>query len=158
MDISITRADLDDPALADFLVAHLRDMEPTAPPGSRHALDLAALRAPGVRLWTLHRDGELVGTVALSAVEPDHEEVKSMRVAPAARGLGIGRVLLRHVLDDALARGVERVSLETGSQEFFAPARALYSAHGFVPCAPFGGYRDDPNSVYLSWIPARMSP
>ncbi|KXP07891.1 GNAT family N-acetyltransferase [Tsukamurella pseudospumae] len=156
MDISITRADLDDPALADFLLAHLRDMEPTAPPESRHALDLAALRAPGVRLWTLHRDGELAGTVALAAVEPDHEELKSMRVAPSARGLGIGHLLLRHVLDDARARGVERVSLETGSQEFFAPARALYIAHGFAVCPPFGGYIADPNSVFLTRMTAEM--
>lgn len=150
MDTSITRADFADPALAAFLAAHHADMAPTAPPESQHALGLQELRAPHVRLWTLHDDGALVGTVALAEVEPGHEELKSMRTAPKARGRGIGRRLLTHALDDALARGVQRISLETGSQDFFAPARALYAAHGFVPCPPFGHYVDDPNSTYLT--------
>ncbi|MGX9295423.1 GNAT family N-acetyltransferase [Tsukamurella paurometabola] len=146
----IARADFADPALAAFLADHHADMAPTAPPESQHALGLDELRAPHVRLWTLHEDGELVGTVALAEVGPGHEELKSMRTAPQARGRGIGRRLLAHAIDDARSRGVERISLETGSQDFFAPARALYAAHGFVPCPPFGNYVDDPNSTYLT--------
>lgn len=146
----IARADFGDPALADFLAAHHADMAPTAPPESQHALGLDELRAPHVRLWTLHDDGALVGTVALAELEPRHEELKSMRAAPHVRGRGIGRRLLAFALDDARSRGVRRISLETGSQDFFAPARALYLAHGFVPCPPFGDYIDDPNSVFLT--------
>ncbi|GAA1097424.1 GNAT family N-acetyltransferase [Tsukamurella spumae] len=154
----IARADFDDPALAAFLAAHHADMAPTAPPESQHALALDELRMPHVRLWTCHEGGALVGTVALAALESGHEELKSMRTAPRARGRGIGRRLLAHALEDARTRGVERISLETGTQDFFAPARALYAAHGFVPCGPFGDYLDDPNSVFLTRVSAEMCP
>lgn len=158
MTFAITRADFADPALSAFLAAHLDDMELTAPPESRHALVLAALQDPRVRLWTLHADGALLGTVALAELGPGHEELKSMRTAPHARGRGIGRRLLAFALDDARSRGVARISLETGTQDFFAPARALYAAHGFVECPPFGAYVDDPNSTYLTLECAQTSP
>ncbi len=149
--VEIRRADFADPALAAFLQAHLDDLAPTAPACSQHALDLEGLRRPGVRLWTATAaDGSLVGTAALAPVEPAHEELKSMRTDPARRGGGIASTLLRHVLDDARDTDVGRVSLETGSQPFFAPARALYAKHGFVECAPFGGYRLDPNSTFMT--------
>lgn len=146
----ISRADFTDPGLARFLQAHLDDLEPTAPPESRHALDLSALDRPEVRLWCAHLGNELVGTVALARISDDHEELKSMRTSPQHRGHGIARALLNAALDDARSRGVARVSLETGSMDFFAAARALYRSAGFAPCDPFGDYTADPNSVYLS--------
>lgn len=150
VDLTITPADLDDPELTAFLHEHLTDMEPTAPAESRHALDLEDLRAPDVRTWVAYCEGSLVGTVALAPVEAGHEELKSMRTAPSLRGVGIASTLLHHVLDDADGRGVRRVSLETGSMAFFAPARRLYTRHGFSPCPPFGRYVADPNSVFLT--------
>lgn len=148
--MQISRADFADPRLAAFLQAHLDDMEPTAPPESRHALDLTALRGPGVRLWVATDAGALVGTAALAALEPRHEELKSMRTEPRVRGRGVASRLLDHVLADARSRGIERVSLETGSMAFFAPARAFYAGAGFVPCGPFGSYVDDPNSTFMT--------
>ncbi|MEV1330391.1 GNAT family N-acetyltransferase [Micromonospora costi] len=150
MHVSIGRADFDDPRLAAFLQAHLDDLAPTAPPESRHALHLDGLRGPDVRLWVASIDGEIAGTGALAALEPGHEELKSMRTDPARRGQGIATRLLDHLLRDARARHVHRISLETGSMEFFAPARALYAKAGFVPCPPFGSYTDDPNSVFMT--------
>ncbi|HEV2797551.1 MAG TPA: GNAT family N-acetyltransferase [Nocardioides sp.] len=155
MVVTISRADFADPALAAFLRAHLDDMEPTAPPESRHALDLAALQGEHVRLWVAHVVDQLVGTAALAGIEDRHEELKSMRTDPALRGRGIASQLLAHVLDDAGSRGVERVSLETGSMDFFAPARAFYGRAGFEPCAPFGSYVDDPNSTFMTMALAR---
>ncbi len=154
----ITRADFSDPHLAAFLQAHLDDMEPTAPAESRHGLDLAALQRPSVRLWVATGDDghgpTVVGTAALAALagsgDGRHEELKSMRTAPWARGRGIARGLLTHVLADARVRGVERVSLETGSMDFFAPAHALYASAGFTPCGPFGSYADDPLSTFMT--------
>ena len=148
--VRIERADLDDPRLAPFLQAHLDDMEPTAPPESRHALDLDALRAPTVRLWVALDGAELVGTAALAALEPGHEELKSMRTDPARRGRGIGARLLADLVEDARSRGVRRISLETGSMDFFAPAHALYARAGFTPCDPFGRYRPDPLSTFMT--------
>jgi putative acetyltransferase len=148
--VQITRADFADPRLVAFLRAHLDDMEPTAPPESRHALDLAALQAPHVRMWVATDPDGIVGTAALAVVEEGHEELKSMRTEPRARGRGVASALLAHALDDARSRGVERVSLETGAMAFFAPARALYARAGFEPCAPFGSYVDDPLSTFMT--------
>ncbi|HET8866983.1 MAG TPA: GNAT family N-acetyltransferase, partial [Agrococcus sp.] len=139
------------PALAAFLQAHLDDLAPTAPASSRHALDIGALQRPGVRLWAARSEhGDIIGTVALATVEAHHEELKSMRTEPALRGAGIASAMLRHAVDDARARGVLRLSLETGSQPFFAPARAMYAKHGFAECPPFGAYRPDPHSTFMT--------
>ena len=53
-------------------------------------------------------------------------------------------------MNEAQRRGYDRLSLETGSQDFFVPARELYARHGFGACAPFGSYVDDPNSVFMT--------
>ena len=148
--MQITRADFTDPRLGSFLQAHLDDMEPTAPPESRHALDLAALQGDGVRLWVGVGDSGILGTVAMAAVEDGHEELKSMRTEPRARGTGVATRLLAHALTDARERGITRVSLETGSMEFFDPARRFYARAGFTPCPPFGSYTEDPNSSFMT--------
>lgn len=148
--LAISRADFDDPALADFLQQHLDDMATVSPADSCHALDLAELKRPAVRVWAAYDDGSLVGTAALAGLEPGHEELKSMRTAPLRRGAGVATQLLQHVLGDARARNVTRISLETGSMEFFVPARALYAKHGFVVCRPFGGYVEDPHSTFMT--------
>jgi putative acetyltransferase len=156
--VLIDPADFDRADLREFLQAHLGEMEPTAPPDSRHALDLDGLRAPGVRMWVARLDDALVGTVAIKTITPTHDELKSMRTDPAARGKGVASALLRHALADARARGVTRVSLETGSMAFFEPARALYRKHGFAECDPFGDYLPDPLSTFMTLVltdPAR---
>jgi len=146
----IERADFTNPRLGVFLRAHLDDLAPTAPPESRHALDFAALQSPDVRLWTASMGEEIVATAALAALEPGHEELKSMRTDPSLRGQGIATQLLDHLVRDCLARKVRRISLETGSSDFFTAARALYAKAGFVGCAPFGKYKEDPNSVFMT--------
>lgn len=73
-----------------------------------------------------------------------------MHVAERMRGRGYGAAIVRHVIATARARGMSRLSLETGSWPFFAPARALYARHGFVECEPFEGYKPDPNSVFMT--------
>jgi putative acetyltransferase len=152
MQLRIERADFTDPTLGLFMRAHLDDLAPTAPTESQHALDLQELQPPDVRLWVAMMRDEIVGTGALAAVGPEHEELKSMRTDPRRRGQGIATRVLDYLLDDARRRSIRRISLETGSMEFFAPARALYSKAGFVPCRPFGSYADDPHSVFMTMI------
>ncbi|QKE85873.1 GNAT family N-acetyltransferase [Arthrobacter sp. NEB 688] len=125
-------------------------MEPTTPACSRHALSLEQFRDPAVRLWVAEAAGGLVGSVALKDLGGGHVELKTMRVSPSLRGSGLGRRLLEHALAQARASGATRVSLETGSGEVFAPARGLYRAHGFVDCDPFGDYRPDRHSTFLT--------
>ncbi len=129
---------------------HLVDMHASSPPESVHALDLAGLADPDVTMWTARDDGVLLGCGALKALGPVTGEIKSMRTARTARGRGVGAAILDHLLAHARDRGYEALYLETGSQEFFAPARRLYARRGFVECGPFGDYTLDPSSVFMT--------
>ena len=144
----------DSPARPDvrrLLDEHLADMFATSPAESVHALDHGALAGPDITFWTARDDGGvLLGCGALKDLGTDEGEIKSMRTARPARGRGIAALILGRILDEAGQRGYHRLLLETGSQEFFAPARRLYARHGFVPCPPFGGYQPDPNSVFMA--------
>jgi putative acetyltransferase len=146
---------LDDPRRDDVLALleeHLSDMRATSPPESIHALDPDALARPEITFWTARRGDTLLGCAALKHHSPGLAEIKSMRTATAARSQGIARSLLDAVLDAARGRGYREVSLETGSQDFFGPARSLYRRHGFAPCPPFADYRLDPNSVFMTLV------
>ncbi|CAA9442978.1 MAG: Uncharacterized N-acetyltransferase YedL [uncultured Pseudonocardia sp.] len=142
--------ELSGPGIAALLAEHLRDMRATTPPESVHALDLDGLRRPEVTVWSARCGAEVVGCAALAELGDGHGEVKSMRTTAAHRGRGVASALLRDLLAEADRRGLRRLSLETGTQGFFAPARALYVRFGFVPCPPFAGYTDDPNSAYFT--------
>ena len=150
MRLDIRIDDLTDPRIASFLEEHLADMRAVSPPESTHALDLAGLRRPEVAFWSVWSGAELVGCGAIKRLDAAHAELKSMRVSTTHRRSGIAARLLEHIMAQARQRGFERLSLETGSMPFFAPAHALYAAHGFVPCAAFGGYREDPNSIFMT--------
>jgi len=148
--MQITVDDLTDPAVVVLLDGHVSQLRSISPPESTHALDLERLRAPGVTVWVA-RDGDTVlGCGALTEIGPGHGEVKSMRTAPDARRRGIARAVLAEILAEARRRGLARISLETGSDDFFAPARALYASHGFTECGPFGSYRLDPHSTFMT--------
>ncbi len=148
--MEIESDDLSRGAVHNLLAEHLADMQATSPPGSVHALDLTGLTDPAVTVWTLWNDEAVLGCAALKELSTVDGEIKSMRTATAARGRGVATRLLTHLIDEARRRGYERLSLETGSQDFFAPARRLYRRHGFVGCPPFGNYVSDPNSTYLT--------
>ena len=148
MDIRID--DLSGPEIADLLQEHLCDMHRVSPPESVHALDLDSLRKPGITFWTIWDAGILAGCGAIKELDPQHAEIKSMRTASSHRRKGVAKQLLQHLLDEAKQRGYTRVSLETGSMDFFIPARALYASFGFENCPPFSDYIEDPNSVFMT--------
>lgn len=148
--LEIRLDDLAGPEIRALLEEHLRNMRSISPPGSVHALDLGGLRAPGIAFWTVWSNGALVGCGALKELAPDHGEVKSMRTAAAHRRRGVARALLAYILAEAAQRRYARVSLETGAAPPFEPARRLYESFGFRYCAPFDGYAEDPNSVFMT--------
>jgi putative acetyltransferase len=151
--VHIVEGGLDDPRVIALLHTHVKRARAETARGSAHALDLSALRAPDVTFWSAWDGGargELVAVGALKRLSDVHGEVKSMHTAEAVRGRGVGAALLRHIVAYAESRGMTRVSLETGAWPYFAPARALYAREGFTECAPFGEYRDDPNSVFMT--------
>ena len=149
MDLRFELDDLTRPAIVGLLEEHLDDMYAVSPPESVHALDLDGLRAPGMAFWSAWDGEALVGCGALKDHGDGSFELKSMRTATHGRGRGVGSRVLGFLLDQARSRGAARVVLETGSEDYFAPARRLYQRHGFVVRGPFADYTDDPNSVYM---------
>jgi putative acetyltransferase len=142
--------DLSRPAVLDLLREHLDDMRAISPRDSVHALDVSGLQSPDVTFWTLWDDGELLACGALREIDPTHGEIKSMRTPARRRGRGAARRMLEHLLAEARRRGYRRVSLETGATAHFVPARTLYASAGFVSCGPFGHYRLDPHSAFMT--------
>jgi putative acetyltransferase len=146
---------IDDPRAADvraLLERHLAHARANSPPEAVHALDVGELVDPAITFFSLRRDGVLLGVGALKILSADHAELKSMHTAAAARGRGIGRAMVDHLVRVARARGISRVSIETGSQPAFAPARSLYASAGFEPCDAFGEYAPSPNSVFMTHV------
>jgi putative acetyltransferase len=148
--VSITLGDPLSPEVTELLTRHLQMMHAVSPPESVHALDPADLAAPGVRFYTMMAGGRLAGIGALKAVGADGAEIKSMHIAAEMRGHGLARRMVEHLIAEARAAGMRRLSLETGIEPEFAPARALYAGVGFSECGPIEGYHDDPNSVFMT--------
>lgn len=146
------RIEPDDPARPDvhaLLSEHLADMFATSPAESVHALDHSALSHESITFWTAREDGVLLGCGALKALSAGRAEIKSMRTTAQARGRGVATRLIEHIVAEAGRRGYELLSLETGTEDYFAPARRLYARHGFTKCPPFGDYTLDPHSVFM---------
>lgn len=148
--MTIRTDNLTGPEIHQLLQEHLTEMRAISPPESTHVLDLEGLRKPEITFWTLWEGEALAGCVALKELAAHHGEIKSMRTASAFRRRGVAARLLQHVLDEAQRRGYERLSLETGSQPFFSPAHQLYTRFGFQPSGPFGSYKEDPNSIFMT--------
>lgn len=139
------------PHVAALLAHHLHELRGEMAEFA-FALDATGLSAPNVTFWTAWTDEALAGFAALKALGPRHGEVKSMRAAPHARGTGVGRALLDHIIGEARARGYDRLSLETGTADLHAPAVALYRRAGFAPCEAFADYRPSPHNQFFTLI------
>ncbi len=143
--------DLQGGEVIKLLEEHLADMYATSPPESVHALDLAALKSPEITFFSGWKDGQLMGCVAIKQLDDSHVELKSMRTSQHARKLGVASKLLQHVLDVSSGRGYQRISLETGAEEYFLAARNLYEKFGFSYCEPFANYKPDPLSKFMTF-------
>ena len=148
--MEIKTGQLDHPAILKLLEEHLADMNATSPPESVHALDVSSLQDESVTFWSGWKANKLMGCAAIKRLDANHVEIKSMRTSSVARNQGVASLLLQHALDFSRQEGITRVSLETGSMGFFAPARALYEKYGFHYCEPFGDYTLDPNSQFMT--------
>lgn len=155
--MQIIPGDLDHPAIVDLLKYHMDTNVEVTPPGSVHALDLDALKVPEIAFFA-GWDGDdlrVIGAVKEIPAEADgrrHGEIKSMRTVETERAKGLGAKMLDHLVAHAKANGIQRLSLETGSFDYFGPARKLYEKQGFSYCEPFGDYRLDPNSVFMTKV------
>jgi len=143
----------DDPRAPDvraLLERHMTAMLAATPPEHAFALDVDGLVDPAVTFFSFRADGELLGVGALKQLDPEHAEIKSMHTAVAARGRGVGRAMLNHLLGVARSRAYRRVSLETGTMAEFAPARALYASAGFTACGPFADYQPSEDNCFMT--------
>jgi putative acetyltransferase len=148
--VEIRVDDLSGSEVIALLREHLRCMALVSPPESRHALDLDGLRKPDVIFWSIWNGSDLAGCGALKELDEQHAEIKSMRTAYAYQRKRVASQMLRHLIEEAKRRGYRRVSLETGSMEYFEPARRLYASFGFAYCGPFGSYTEDSNSIFMT--------
>jgi putative acetyltransferase len=150
--VEIRIDDLQGKSIQELLQGHLHAMYGHSPPESVHALDLVALRHPSITFWTAWEGDELLGCGALKQLSADHAELKSMRTVVAHLRKGVARALLRHIVSVARAKGLRRISLETGTVAAFFPAQKLYASEGFVECEPFADYVLDPYSLFMTKV------
>jgi putative acetyltransferase len=145
--------DVDDPQADDvraLLQRHLEFALRNSPVEHVHALDVDSLLDPAVTFFSARIDGAVLGVGAIRHLDAWHGELKSMHTLESARGRGVARAMVDHLLALAADRGYQRVSLETGTGPAFAPAQALYARVGFRPCPPFGEYTVNPHSVCMA--------
>lgn len=150
MSLRIVEGGLDDPRVQALVALHQRLAREATAEGFAFALDLSGLRVPEIRVFSAWDGQTLLGVGALKRMTPEHGEVKSMHTAEAARRRGVGAAMLRHIIGEARAAGMTRLSLETGTSIYFQAAVALYLAAGFVPCGPFGDYAASPENRFLT--------
>jgi putative acetyltransferase len=144
---------VDDPSADDvrrLLAQHLAFAHEVTPANHVHAMEADALVDPAIMFVSARAGGALLGVGALRRLGPTHAELKSMHVSAQARGRGIGRAIVDHLLALAAAEGYQRISLETGTYAAFEPARSLYASVGFVPCEPFADYTANPFSTCMT--------
>ncbi len=147
--INIVEGGLDDPRVIAMLKFHFDTNISVTPAGSAHVFDVSRLKAPDISFWTAWDGNSLLGTGALKRMDDANGEVKSMHTLVTSRRSGVGQAMVMHIIEAARKIKLKQLWLETGSFDFFAPARALYSKHGFVECEPFEGYQLDPNSTFM---------
>ena len=142
----------DNPEVYELLVKHFIELRSVSPEGSAHVLDIAGLKDPTIKFWSLWEKDQLMGAGALKFLDKEHGEFKSIRVNDKFRNKKNGIKIIEYLIKEAKKLNVKKLSLETGAGEFFLPARKLFMSSGFKVCEPFSHYKDDVNSVYMSLL------
>tara|TARA_Y100001970_G_scaffold253830_1_gene328937 strand:+ start:7293 stop:7751 length:459 start_codon:yes stop_codon:yes gene_type:complete len=140
----------DNPQVNELLRTHFIELKSVSPEGSSHVLDIKGLKVPSIKFWSLWEDDELIGCGALKTLSEKHGEFKSIRVADKFRKKKYGKKIISHLIDKSKKIGINKLSVETGAGDFFAPARKLFKNFGFKECKPFAHYKEDPNSCYYN--------
>jgi putative acetyltransferase len=139
----------ENPEVNAMLIKHFTELKSVSPEGSAHVLDIAGLKEPTIKFWSLWKNNQLMGCGALKFLDKEHGEFKSIRVNDKFRKKGNGIKVINHLIDEAKKLKIKKLSLETGAGIFFNPARKLFNKCGFKICEPFSHYKDDTNSVYM---------
>ena len=140
----------DNPEVHELLIRHFIELRSVSPEGSAHVLDIAGLKDPSIKFWSLWEENNLMGCGALKFIDIEHGEFKSIRVNDKFRNKKYGLNVINHLVEEAKKLHIKKLSLETGAGKFFNPARKLFIKYGFKVCGPFSHYEEDINSVYMS--------
>ena len=140
----------DHPKVNELLKKHFVELRANSPKESVHVLDIAGLKDPSIKFWSLWKNDQLMGCGALKFLSKDHGEFKSIRVHDNFRKKGYGIEIIDHLIGEAKKLKIIRLSIETGAGKFFEPARKLFYKCNFEPCEPFAQYKIDKNSIYLT--------
>jgi putative acetyltransferase len=133
----------------ELLRLHLSGMHENSPPGHVFALDLSGLQEANMTVWSAWDGDAICGIGALKQLDEETGELKSMRTHPNHLRRGVATALLEHIIQVGAARGLRRLSLETGSGPAFEPALALYRKRGFVDGEAFGDYERSDFNQFL---------
>ena len=147
-----TEGNFDNPEVHEFLINHFIELRSVSPEGSAHVLDIAGLKDPSIKFWSLWEENDLMGSGALKFLDKEHGEFKSIRVSNNFRNKGNGSKVINHLINEAKKLNIKRLSLETGAGDFFLTARKLFTKCGFEPCEPFSHYKKDINSIYMTML------
>ena len=139
-----------DPQVNELLIKHFIELRSVSPEGSTHVLDIPGLKVPSIKFWSLWENNNLVGCGALKFLEDKHGEFKSIRISDKYRNKGLGKKIIDYLIEEAIKLNIKKISVETGTGNFFEPARKLFKKCGFKPCDPFAHYKEDPNSCYFT--------
>ena len=140
------------PEVHELLIKHFIELRLVSPEGSAHVLDIAGLKDPSIKFWSLWEENDLMGSGALKFLDKEHGEFKSIRVSDNFRGKGNGTKVINHLIIQAKKLNIKRLSLETGAGDFFLTARKLFIKCGFEPSEPFSHYKKDINSIYMTML------
>ena len=140
----------EDPKVNELLNKHFIELRSVSPKGSTHVLDIPGLKIPSIKFWSLWENNNLVGCGALKFLEDKHGEFKSIRISDKYRNKGLGKKIIDYLIEEAIKLNIKKISVETGTGNFFEPARKLFKKCKFEPCEPFAHYKVDINSLYLT--------
>ena len=142
----------DKPEVNKLLISHFIELSSVSPVDRGHVLDIPGLKNPSIKFWSLWENNQLIGCGALKFLDKEHGELKSIRVADSFRRKGNGYKVINHLISEAKKLSIKKISLETGTGDFFTPARKLFDKCGFKVCEPFAHYKKDPDACYMSLL------
>ena len=140
------------PEVNKLLISHFIELSSVSPVDRGHVLDIPGLKNPSIKFWSLWENDQLIGCGALKFLDKEHGELKSIRVADSFRRKGNGFKVINHLINEAKELNIKKISLETGTGNFFTPARKLFDKCGFKVCEPFARYKKDPDACYMSLL------
>ena len=140
----------DNEEVDELLNKHFIELKSVSPEGSTHVLDIPGLKVPSIKFWSLWENEQIIGCGALKFLDENHGEFKSIRIADSFRKNGLGVKIIDHLINEAKKLNIKKISIETGSGDFFLSARKLFQKCGFKSCKPFAHYKEDPNSCYFT--------